>query len=52
MSDIAIEGGIASAIDEAHAAVADLYDQLVARRPGGRGGRFRGGGLYRSGGAC
>jgi len=33
------------------AAVADLVDQLVARRSGARGGRFRGG-LNRPGGAC
>ena len=50
--DIAVEGGVAGTINDAHAAVADLVDQLGARRTGGRGGRFRGGGLYRSGGGC
>ena len=33
--DIAIEGGVAGAIDDAHAAVADLVEQFVARRAGG-----------------
>jgi hypothetical protein len=50
--DIAVEGDIAGAIDDAHAVVADLVDQLVAGRTGGRGRRFRSVGLARSRSMC
>src|SRR5262249_33317541 len=38
---IAVEGDIAGAVDDAHAAAADLIEQLVARRAGGDAGRDR-----------
>ena len=50
--NVAIKSGIAGAVDDAHAAVADLVDQLVAGRTGGRGGRFKSGSLARSSGLC
>src|SRR5262249_3472298 len=48
--DVAVEGGIARAIDDAHAAVADLVEQFVALRAGWRSARLDGGGPERSGG--
>jgi hypothetical protein len=39
--DVAVEGGVAGAVDHAHAAAADLVEQLIAGRAGGGGHRFR-----------
>src|SRR5262249_54962316 len=39
--DVAVEGGVAGAVDDPHAAAADLVAQLVARRTGGAAGRSR-----------
>ena len=50
--DVAVEGGVAGAVDNAHAAVADRLDQLVARRTGGRSARLDDGRRGRRGGAC
>ena len=47
--DVAIEGDVAGAVDDAHAAVADLVKQLVARRAERRDGRL---GAGRSGRVC
>src|SRR5262249_8925651 len=48
--DVAIKGGIAGAMDDTHAPVADLVEQLVARRICGRSARLDDGVLARSGG--
>ena len=40
--DIAIEGGVAGAVDDAHAAVADLVEEFVARRAEAGDGRLGG----------
>src|SRR5262245_27738037 len=49
---IAIESGIAGAVDDAHAAAADLVAQLVARRTGARSARLDDGDPARSRGLC
>src|SRR5262245_52242475 len=49
--DIAIEGGVAGAVDDAHASATDLVEKFVARRTGGSGGHVgRAGGVVAIGG--